>query len=85
MTETISKHHKTLASIIHASTFSRYFIPFGQFILPLILWTINKKENEFVDYNGKQVLNFQLSMFLYSVVFGIASIPIFFSFFSKYF
>ena len=80
MTESLTKHDRNLASLIHASTFSKFFIPFGNFILPLVLWTANKKENEFVDYNGKQALNFQISLLLYSIVFGIISIPFFIGF-----
>jgi len=48
MTETLTKHERNLAAVIHASTFSKFFIPFGNFILPLVLWTANKNENEFV-------------------------------------
>ncbi|WP_396589490.1 DUF4870 domain-containing protein [Allomuricauda sp. R78024] len=80
MTESLTKHERNLSAIIHASTFSKYFIPFGNFILPLILWTANKKEHKFVDYNGKQALNFQISMLLYSVVAGLISIPFFIGF-----
>ncbi len=80
MTETISKHERNLAAIIHASAFSKFFIPFGNFIIPLVLWTANKKEYEFVDYNGKQALNFQISMLLYSITLGMASIPFFIGF-----
>ncbi|NJB72118.1 hypothetical protein GGR42_002609 [Saonia flava] len=80
MTESLSKHERNLSAIIHASTFSRYFIPFGNFILPLILWTANKKDYKFVDYNGKQALNFQISMLLYSIVLGAISIPFFIGF-----
>lgn len=80
MTESLTKHERNLSAIIHASTFSKYFIPFGNFILPLILWTANKKEHEFVDYNGKQALNFQISMLLYSIVAGLISIPFFIGF-----
>ncbi len=75
MTDTLSKHERNLSSLIHASTFSKFFIPFGNFILPLVLWTANKKEYDFVDHNGKQALNFQISMLLYSIVLGIISIP----------
>lgn len=57
---------KTVASLIHLSTFSKYFIPFGNFIFPLILWTV-KKEDKFVDEHGKQALNFQISIFLYFI------------------
>lgn len=77
MTETLTKHERNLSAIIHASTFSKYFIPFGNFIIPLVLWTANKKEYEFVDYNGKQALNFQISILLYSILIGMISIPFF--------
>lgn len=77
MTTTLSKHEKNLAAIIHASTFSKYFIPFGNFLLPLILWTSNKKDYKFVDQNGKQALNFQISLLLYSILLGIFTIPFF--------
>lgn len=80
MTETLTKHEKNLSAIIHASTFSKYFIPFGNFLFPLILWTANKKEYKFVDYNGKQALNFQISLLLYSLVLGIISVPFFLGF-----
>lgn len=80
MTDTLSKHERNLSAIIHASTFSKFFIPFGHFIIPLVLWTANKKEYEFVDYNGKQALNFQISILLYSIILGIVSIPFFLGF-----
>lgn len=58
---------KTVAAFIHLSTFSKYFIPLGNFIFPLILWTA-KKQDPFVDDHGKKALNFQISMFLYFVL-----------------
>lgn len=64
---------KTVASLIHVSAFSKYFIPFGNFILPLILWTA-KKNDPFVDEHGKQALNFQISIFLYFVFLVCAGI-----------
>jgi uncharacterized Tic20 family protein len=77
MTETLSKHEKNLSALIHASTFSKYFIPFGNFLLPLILWTANKKDQPFVDQNGKQAINFQISLLLYSIILGIITVPFF--------
>lgn len=80
MTESLTKHERNLSALIHASTLSRFFIPFGNFLLPLILWLANKKEHEYVDYNGKQALNFQISLLLYSVILGIISVPFFLGF-----
>lgn len=85
MTETLTKHERNLSAVIHASTFSKYFIPFGNFILPLVLWIANKKEYGFVDYNGKQALNFQISLFLYSIILGILTVPFFIGFLPEIF
>ncbi len=85
MTESLSKHERNLAAAIHASTFSKFFIPFGNFIIPLVLWTANKNEHEFVDYNGKQALNFQISLLLYAIVMGMISIPFFIGFLPEFF
>jgi uncharacterized Tic20 family protein len=77
MTETLTKHERNLAAFIHASTFSKYFIPFGNFFIPLILWIANKKEHDFVDFNGKQALNFQISILLYGVILAICTAILF--------
>jgi len=73
----LTTHQKNLAAIIHLSTFSKFFIPLGNFILPLILWTMNKDKSEFVDDHGKQAINFQLSLLLYAIALIIISLPIF--------
>lgn len=65
------------ATFIHLSSLSQYFIPFGNFIFPILIWSSKKNESEFIDYNGKQVINFQLSLFLYTLILGMIAIPIF--------
>lgn len=85
MTETLTKHERNLSALIHASTFTKFFIPFGNFLIPFVLWTSNKNEYKYVDYNGKQALNFQISLLLYSVILGIVSIPFFVGFFPNIF
>ena len=85
MTESLTKHERNLAAAIHASTLSRFFIPFGNFLLPLVLWLANRKENAFVDYNGKQALNFQISLLLYSVILGIIAVPFILGFLPNFF
>lgn len=73
----LDNHQKNIATFIHLSTFSRFFIPFGNFIGPLILWIANKEKSEFIDAHGKQALNFQISILLYVIIFGILTIPFF--------
>ncbi len=68
--------NKNLATFTHLSSLSQYFIPFGNYIFPILIWSTNKDKSEFIDYNGKQVINFQLSVFLYSLILAIIAIPI---------
>lgn len=73
----LSNHQKNIATFIHLSTFSRFFIPFGNFIGPIILWITNKDKSEFIDAHGKQAINFQMSIFLYAIILGTLTIPFF--------
>lgn len=73
----IDNHQKNIATFIHLSTFSRFMIPFGNFIGPLVLWIMNKDKSEFVDAHGKQAINFQISILLYAVIIGMLTIPFF--------
>jgi len=75
METTTFENQKTISTFIHISTFTKYLFPFGNFIAPIILWTLNR-DKPFIDYNGRQAINFQLSIFLYSVVLGILCIPL---------
>ncbi len=47
-------------------------VPFGNILGPLIVWQI-KKEMPFVDDQGKESMNFQISSTIYFVVLGILS------------
>ena len=70
-------HQKNIATFIHLSTFSRFIIPLGNFIGPIILWVTNKEKSEFIDSHGKQAINFQISILLYAIILGTLSIPFF--------
>lgn len=70
-------NYNSTASIMHMSTFSQYLFPFGNFIFPVIIWSSVKDRSEYVNEQGKQVINFQLSVFIYQVVLVLIAIPIF--------
>jgi uncharacterized protein len=73
----LDTHQKNIATFIHLSTFSRFIIPLGNFIGPVILWIANKEKSEFIDNHGKQAINFQLSVLLYTIILGTISVPFF--------
>ena len=73
--ETNSNH--TTAAFINLSSLSQYFIPFGSFIFPIIIWSTKKDSSEYVNQQGKETINFQLSLFLYTLLLALIAVPIF--------
>ncbi|MET0759086.1 MAG: DUF4870 domain-containing protein [Flavobacterium sp.] len=73
-----TNNNQNTAALIHLSSLSQYFVPFGNFIFPIVIWSFNKDKSEYVDAQGKQVINFQLSLFLYTLVLCLIALPILF-------
>ena len=69
-------NEKNLATFTHLSTLTQYCIPFGNFIFPIVIWSSYKDKSALIDANGKQALNFQLSVLLYTLVLAMIAIPI---------
>ncbi len=57
----------------HLAALAAYMgIPFGNILGPLIIWLLKKDQFPLVDEHGKQSLNFQISMIIYSLLLGVA-------------
>lgn len=67
-TEALSKDERMWGMMCHLLAFSGYMIPFGSVFGPLIIWMIKKDEMPFVDDQGKESLNFQLTMLIAAIV-----------------
>ncbi|MEH6501320.1 MAG: DUF4870 domain-containing protein [Pseudoalteromonas distincta] len=52
------------ALIAHVSGFLGCLIPFGSLIGPLLVWQLKKDQDPFIDDQGKEALNFQISVAL---------------------
>jgi uncharacterized Tic20 family protein len=71
MPETYSNEEKTWATFCHLGALSLYIFPLGHLIVPLVLWLIKKDEMPLVNDQGKESLNFQISMTLYYILSAI--------------
>jgi len=63
-----SNEQKQWAMFTHLSALVGYIVPFGSIIGPLIMWQIKKNEMPFVDDQGKEALNFQITVAIAAVV-----------------
>jgi uncharacterized protein len=61
----------TWAMFCHLSAFAGFIIPFGSIIGPLIVWSMKKDQYPLVDDQGKEAINFQISMLMYFIVSAI--------------
>jgi len=53
----------------HLSALAAFIgIPFGHILGPLVVWLIKRDQFPFVDAQGKEALNFQISMTIYAIV-----------------
>ena len=78
-------NQNTNAFLIHISAFTGFVFPFGQIITPLIAWQTLKDRSTFLDEQGKEAINFNLSYTLHAFILSIVLIPLFFrSFFTNF-
>ncbi|RAP57442.1 orotate phosphoribosyltransferase [Oleiagrimonas sp. MCCC 1A03011] len=63
-TAAVSPEQRQWAMFAHLSAFVGLVIPFGNIIGPLVIWLIKKDTMPFVDDQGKEALNFQITVAL---------------------
>lgn len=60
---------RNMAMAVHLTALIAWVgVPFGHIIGPLVVWLTQKDKAEFIDRHGRESLNFQLSITLYSVI-----------------
>jgi uncharacterized Tic20 family protein len=71
----LTSDDKTWGMLAHLLSLAGYIgIPFGNVIAPLVVWLVKRDTSKFVDYHGKESLNFQINILVYLLV----SIPLLF-------
>jgi hypothetical protein len=76
-----TKDERTWAMLCHLSTLAGFVIPFGNIAGPLVIWSIKKDAFPLVEDQGKEALNFQISMTIYVIasiilIFLLVGIPL---------
>lgn len=71
-----AQDEKMWGMFCHLSALAGTIIPLGSIIGPLVIWSIKKDEYPFVDEQGKEALNFNISMAIYLVISAILVIVV---------
>ena len=63
-----SQEVRQWAMFCHLSALLGIWIPFGNLIGPLILWQMKRETDPFIDAQGKEALNFQITVAIASLI-----------------
>ncbi|RYG69689.1 DUF4870 domain-containing protein [bacterium] len=65
----LTSEEKNWGMLCHLSALAGFIgLPYGNVLGPLIVWLIKKNDSPFIDAQGKESLNFHLSMAIYLTI-----------------
>jgi uncharacterized Tic20 family protein len=65
---TPGKEVRQWAMICHFAAFIGLIFPFGNLLGPLIVWQLKKETDPFIDSQGKEALNFQITVAIAAMI-----------------
>ena len=65
-----TQDERTWGMLAHLTAFSGFLIPLGNIIAPLVVWLVKRDQSPFVADQGKESLNFNISVLLAGCVCG---------------
>jgi uncharacterized Tic20 family protein len=66
--QNIVRQDNQLLVLTHLSQLLTFITGFGGLIVPLVIWATQKENIYNMDQQGKNIVNFQLSMLIYSII-----------------
>lgn len=63
-----SSEERNMAMLCHLSSFLGFIVPFGNILGPVLVWGMAREKFPLVDDQGKESLNFQISIAIYSLI-----------------
>mgnify|MGYP000138549666 CR=1 FL=1 len=72
----LTKDDKMFGMLCHLTALVGCIIPLGNILGPLVIWLIKKDQSAFVNDQGKESLNFQISVAIYGIVSAILIIVV---------
>ena len=71
LSPTPSPEARQWAMFCHFAAFAGLLIPFGNLLGPLVVWQLKRESDPYVDAQGREALNFQLTLSLALMLCGL--------------
>ncbi len=72
----VDQETRRWAVALHLSQFVGILVPFGGFIVPVLIWQLKRDELPGIDAHGREVVNWFLSETIYLFVFALLSLAV---------
>ena len=72
----VTNEERNWALASHLVSLLGYFIGFGEFIGPLIIWMMKRNDSPFVAHHSKEALNFSLTQMLLLIIALVICLPL---------
>lgn len=63
-----TQDERTWGMFAHLSTFAGFLLPLGSVLGPLVVWLVKRDQSPFVAEQGREALNFNISVLLAAIV-----------------
>ena len=74
MAEMDNKQARTWGMLCHVAAFVGLLIPLvGNIVGPLVIWLLKREEHAFIDEQGKESFNFEITISICGIIAGILS------------
>lgn len=74
MDPAVTDDQRTYTLLMHLSLLGASVIGPFTILIPIIMWQMKKDESAFVDDHGREAVNFQISMMIYSVLGAVLAV-----------
>lgn len=64
----------TYCMFIHLSQLSSFVVPGLGFVLPFVMWAVNRDKHERIDQHGKVTANWLISLLIYYFICGVLAV-----------
>lgn len=72
----VSADDRTYATFMHLTTLAHLVVPLAAIVIPIIMWNVKRKDSPYLDDHGREAINFQISLMLYSVLLPIVGMVV---------
>ncbi|MEM7543227.1 MAG: DUF4870 domain-containing protein [Pseudomonadota bacterium] len=63
-----SREARRMAMFCHLGGLAMFVVPFGNLIVPLVIWLLKREDDPYIDQQGREAVNFQITMLIAAII-----------------